>query len=44
MEQRMIEAALDRHQGNKTAAAQELGVSIKTLYNKLNSTSDRSAA
>lgn len=44
MEQRMIESALDRHHGNKTAAAQELGVSIKTLYNKLNSTSDRSAA
>jgi DNA-binding NtrC family response regulator len=44
MELRMIEAALDRHQGNKTAAAHELGVSIKTLYNKLNSTSDRSAA
>lgn len=44
MELRMIEAALERHHGNKTAAAQELGVSIKTLYNKLNSTSDRSAA
>ncbi len=44
MELRMIEAALERHQGNKTAAAHELGVSIKTLYNKLNSTSDRSAA
>ncbi len=45
MEQRMIEAALERHQGNKTAAAQDLGVSIKTLYNKLNAnTSDREAA
>lgn len=38
MEQQMIEAALDRHQGNKTAAAHDLGVSIKTLYNKLNAT------
>lgn len=44
MEQRMIEAALERHHGNKTAAAQELGVSIKTLYNKLNAPPDRSAA
>jgi two-component system NtrC family response regulator len=44
MEQRMIEAALERHHGNKTAAAQELGVSIKTLYNKLNASSDRAAA
>jgi two-component system NtrC family response regulator len=44
MEQRMIEAALERHQGNKTAAAQELGVSIKTLYNKLHTPPDRAAA
>lgn len=44
MEQRMIDAALERHHGNKTAAAQELGVSIKTLYNKLNASSDRAAA
>lgn len=32
-----IESALDRHNGNKTEAAEELGVSLKTLYNKLNS-------
>ena len=31
-----IWAALDACNGNKTAAAQQLGISIKTLYNKLN--------
>ena len=31
-----IQDALDRHGGNKPKAAEELGISLKTLYNKLN--------
>ncbi len=31
-----IQDALDRNGGNKPKAAEELGVSLKTLYNKLN--------
>ena len=27
---------LDKHEGNKPAAAAELGISLKTMYNKLN--------
>ena len=31
-----IHRALERHSGSKPKAAEELGVSLKTLYNKLN--------
>jgi DNA-binding NtrC family response regulator len=36
IEMRAIHDALERHHGNKPEAAEELGVSLKTLYNKLN--------
>ncbi len=36
IEMQAIHDALDRHSGNKPKAAAELGVSLKTLYNKLN--------
>lgn len=36
LEMQAIHEALERHEGNKTAAAEELGVSLKTLYNRLN--------
>ncbi len=31
-----IKESLERHGGNKPSAAEELGISLKTLYNKLN--------
>lgn len=36
LEMQAIHESLERHQGNKPAAADELGISLKTLYNKLN--------
>jgi two-component system NtrC family response regulator len=36
MEIQAIHEALARHNGNKPKAAEELGISLKTLYNKLN--------
>jgi DNA-binding NtrC family response regulator len=38
LEMQAIYDALDRHNGNKPEAAEELGISLKTLYNKLNQT------
>jgi DNA-binding NtrC family response regulator len=36
MEMEMILQVLEKHKGSKQPAAQELGISLKTLYNKLN--------
>jgi DNA-binding NtrC family response regulator len=38
LEMQAIHESLERHQGNKPEAAKELGISLKTLYNKLNQT------
>jgi transcriptional regulator with PAS, ATPase and Fis domain len=39
----VIYQVLDKHQGDKPRAAQELGIALKTLYNKLNSDQSRAA-
>lgn len=39
MEMEAIHESLERHDGSKPKAAEELGISLKTLYNKLNSES-----
>ncbi|MEM9186916.1 MAG: sigma-54 dependent transcriptional regulator [Planctomycetota bacterium] len=36
LEMDAIHESLERHDGNKPKAAEELGISLKTLYNKLN--------
>ncbi len=45
LEVQAIHEALERNENNKTRAAEELGISLKTLYNKLNQMSalDRTA-
>ncbi len=43
LEMQTIYATLDRLNGNKTATAQQLGISLKTLYNKLSSEPIRKA-
>ena len=44
LEMLAIHDALERNQGNKPAAAEELGISLKTLYNKVNAAEVTSAA
>ncbi|KAA1259285.1 Transcriptional regulatory protein ZraR [Rubripirellula obstinata] len=39
-----INRALQRNEGNKPAAAEELGVSLKTLYNKINAAEEKKMA
>ena len=41
LEMLAIERAIDRHDGNKPSAAEELGVSLKTLYNKINAAEEK---
>lgn len=44
MEDRMITHVLDKHEGDKPAAAKELGIALKTLYNRLNQLETRMEA
>jgi DNA-binding NtrC family response regulator len=43
-EQKLIMATLDSAGGNKTRAAEMLGISLKTLHNKLNRFKEAGAA
>ncbi|TWT65062.1 Transcriptional regulatory protein ZraR [Allorhodopirellula solitaria] len=44
LEQIAIDRSMKRHDGNKKAVAEELGVSLKTLYNRLSVTAEAEAA
>jgi DNA-binding NtrC family response regulator len=44
IEMDVIHASLERNQGDKPKTALELGIALKTLYNKLNQSSDRAEA
>jgi DNA-binding NtrC family response regulator len=43
MERHLIEAALERHRGNRTRAARELGIDPSTLYRRLKAWERRTA-
>ncbi|TWT49662.1 Transcriptional regulatory protein ZraR [Rubripirellula amarantea] len=44
LEMLAIKRAIERNDGNKPAAAEELGVSLKTLYNKVNAAEEKKQA
>ncbi|MES2790323.1 MAG: sigma-54 dependent transcriptional regulator [Planctomycetota bacterium] len=44
IEMDVIHQCLEKHQGDKPKVAQELGISLKTLYNKLNQNTNSAAA
>ena len=44
IEMDVIYKVLDKHKGDKPKAAAELGIALKTLYNKLNSDTQRAAS
>ncbi len=44
IEMQAIERAIERHHGNKPAVSAELGISLKTLYNKMNAAEERKQA
>jgi DNA-binding NtrC family response regulator len=41
IEMEHVVRVLEKHGGNKPAASAELGISLKTLYNKLNQLNER---